>query len=102
MSSEDFARNDSITVGTTSVQVSERRASPPDERKIFVYRNDSPNAADKITLSFGKNAAILSKGKILSQGQEYGEADSEGFKCWKGPLQAICATATGVLAIMER
>jgi len=95
-------RNDSIAVTTTSVEISPVRETPNNERIAYTIRNNSPNAADVITLSFGFDKAVAGYGVILSQGQSYGESDDLGYKCHKGAIQAVCATANGVIAIMER
>jgi len=95
------SRNATVNVGLTSVEVSPRRDDETDLRKVFVIRNNSPAAADIITLELGFDAAVAGRGIVLSQGQAYGE-DNDAGDVWRGPIKAICATANGVLAVMER
>lgn len=94
-------RNEAFLVGTTSVLVSQRRDDASDLRKVFLFRNNSPNVADIITIHLGGSVAIPGEGIILDKGQSYFEDNNSG-DVWKGKIQAICATANGVLAIMER
>jgi len=94
-------RNDNIPVIATSGEVLQDSIARGG-RKLFFFRNTSPNAADVITLSFGPRAAIANSGVVLRQNDVYVEADGEGFECWQGAIQGICATANGTLAIMER
>jgi len=97
----EIPRNDAIPVTTTSTELLQD-AVGRGGRKIFVFRNNSPNAIDIITLSFGTRAAIAGSGVILRQNDQYGEANGEGFKSWQGAIQAICATANGSISVMER
>jgi len=94
-------RNDAIPVSTASMELLQD-AVGRGGRKIFVFRNNSPNAVDIITLSFGSRAAVAGSGVILRQNDQYGEADGDGFECWQGPIQAICATINGSISVMER
>ena len=96
------ARNEQVGVIATS----ERIFKPTFEgqpRKQFVIRNTSPNAADIITLSFGPYAAVVDGGLVLHKGDVYTEStvNDPSFDVWQGPIQAICATANGLLSIME-
>jgi hypothetical protein len=95
-------RNESLAVGTTSVQVSEVREVIQNERVAYTLRNSSPNAIDIITISLGFDKAVAGAGIVLAQGASFGESDDLGYKCHKGAIQAVCATANGVLSIMER
>jgi len=94
-------RNDNVAVIATSNEVLQDSVGRGG-RKAFFFRNTSPNAVDIITLSFGSRAAVANSGVVLRQNDVYAEADDLGFECWQGPVQGICATANGTLAISER
>jgi hypothetical protein len=96
----DPARSDTQAITASSVKVADTRAlqSP---RKLIVIRNISPNAVDIISLSFGV-PAVANTGVVLRQYDIYVEAVDKGFSPYQGTINAICATAAGVLAILER
>lgn len=94
------ARNATVAVPTTNTEIATVRAlqSP---RKVLVIRNISPNAADTISLSFGQ-PAVVNVGVVLRQYDVYSESVDKGYAPYQGTINAICATATGVLALEER
>ena len=96
-----FTRNESLTVGTTSVQVADDMQGR-EGRVSIILRNNSPNAADIITIALGNAASVAGTGIILKQGEVWYDANDSGYLCWQWKIQAVCATANGVLAIMER
>jgi len=95
-------REEIISVGTTSSIISQQQITPT-KRTLFYLRNTSPNAADIITISLsGNTAAVANRGIVLKQNDQYVETTSDGFICWQGQINAICATANGALTIVER
>jgi len=89
-------RNDTVTVGATSVLVSQKQA-----RKVIYIRNVS-TAAQVITLALDNfNNATANKGIVLAPGEFFSDSNSEGYKCWDGDIKAIATAASGSLAIME-
>lgn len=92
-----YSQNTSALVTATSSTVSTTKS-----RKIFILTNTSPNAADIITINLGFTPAVAGSGIILLPGNSYGEVQDQVFIPYGGSIQAICATANGVLAIMER
>lgn len=98
---QEPTRNESVSVGTSSVVVSTARQGG-EERKALVIRNSSPNAADIITLNLGANQATAGAGIILRQNDTYTESTDGGFRCWQGTITGICATANGTLSVFER
>jgi hypothetical protein len=97
----EVARNDSVAVGTSSVVISEIRLMQNPRRDILV-RNISPNAADIITVNIGPTIAVANVGIILRQYENFSFSSEVSNPCPQGQFTAICATANGVLAIMER
>lgn len=98
---QEITRNESVAVGTTSIVVAPARQTTP-KRKVITIRNNSPNAADIITLSFGTNIAVANAGIILKQYESMTDANDGGYECYQDQISAICATATGIIAIFER
>jgi hypothetical protein len=95
-------RNESMNIGTTSLEVAPN-ATISGGRKNIIFRNNSTAAADIITLSMGRPAAVAGTGIILKMGESfYDSDDGAGYECWQEEVQAVCATATGVLVIVER
>lgn len=95
-------RQERIPIGTTSVVACEQKA-PNVARKVLYLRNTSPNATDIITINLSSNEpAVANVGIVLKQNDQYVETTSEGFVCWQGQVNAICATIDGQLTILER
>jgi len=94
------ARNDSLTVSTASVIVSSVRPEN-NQRKMILVRNISTNAADIISISLGENAAIANKGIVLNPNESFYDVSDNGYVAHQGMINAICATANGVLSITE-
>lgn len=98
---QEITRAETVNVGATSIPVAPARLTTPN-RKVIVIRNNSSNAADIITLNFGQNAAVSNAGLILRQYESFVDADDGGYQCYQDQINAICATANGVVAIFER
>jgi len=96
----DPNRSTSVAVGVASISVCDTR-SLQTPRQVLVFRNISPNAVDIISLNFGQPAAA-NVGVILRQYDTYTEVVDAKFSPYQGSINAICATANGVLAILER
>lgn len=95
-------RNEKVLVGVASTTVSEARSEYQD-RKLIVVRNISANTADTISISFTSSGlAIADNGIVLEKGESFVDATGEGYKCFQDKISAICATANGVLSVMER
>ena len=61
---------------------------------MLYFRNTSTNADEIITLSFGsRNPAIVNKGIVLKQNDQYIETTGDNFEVWQGAISAICAVA---------
>jgi len=95
-------REEILNVGTTSIQISATQILPT-KRKLFYFRNSSLNDADIITISLsGNTPAVANRGIILRKGDIYTESSQAGFEVWSGQINAICATANGILSVVER
>jgi hypothetical protein len=94
---QNFARNESLTVGTSEVMLSGKRA-----RKTIYLRNTS-TGGQVITIVFDDfNAAVLGKGIILAPGEFITESTTEGYECWSGDIKGIGTAAGGTIALMEQ
>jgi len=91
-------RNEQMTIGTTSVSVSSKNAN----RRVIYLRNASASATAVITINFGNNAAVASKGIVMNKDQHISDSDSAGYFCYRGEITAICNEAAATLAIFER
>jgi len=98
----DNVRNERVLVGTTSTTIARLGDSKFSPRTAILIRNNSPNAADIITLNIGADVAVSGSGLVLNKGETWTDSNSEGYQCYQGVIQAICDTADGVLAVMER
>ena len=98
---QEPTRNDSVNVGLASVTISEAR-NEQNPRKVILIRNISPNATDIITVAFGAVSAVANTGVVLRQNESVSDSSDSGYTPYQGTINAICATATGVVAIMER
>lgn len=94
-------RNESISVGLTSVLIADVRPITIPRKDILV-RNTSPNATDTISITLGNQIAIANQGIILQQGESFSFSTESSNPCPQCQFSAICATATGTLSIMER
>ena len=98
---KDTARNDSVAVGVTVVQLL-GEANPNRPRKFFFIRNNS-TALQTITLVFGnEQAAVVGSGVVLSVGDAYFEAVGEGFEPWQRQVYGIASAAAGAVGVSER
>lgn len=97
--SPTWARNEQVTVGTTSIVV----VPPNPYRKVLYLKNTSdPATAQVITLVFGEKVAVAGSGIVLGVTQNTTDSNSEGYTCWKGSVQAIASAAGAKLSIFER
>jgi hypothetical protein len=94
-------RNDQIAVGLTSVIVADIRPETLKRRDIL-FRNTSLAAADIITIALGNQTAIANKGIVLQQGESFSFSTETSNLCPQCQFSAICATANGLLSVMER
>lgn len=91
---------DLVAVGTSSVKIIEKAQA--EERQQLVVRNSS-TGGQVITLFPANNqVAVANKGIVLSVGQAWVEANSEGFECWQGEIQAISNSASGQVSLFVR
>lgn len=96
----DVARNEAVLVGASSVIIAEAR-NEENPRKMILIRNISPNAADIITVNLGL-AATADTGIVLRQYESFTDSTDAGYLAFQAAITAICATANGKLAILER
>jgi hypothetical protein len=94
---DELTRNESVAVGVSSVQV----LATTKKRTMFIITNSSAGG-QTITLSLGFKVAVLGAGINLAPGQQYGEANGEGFLAFQSGCNAIASAAGGTLAVMER
>jgi len=90
------ARNDLVTVGTSSIQVFQ-----PTERTVYSVVNSS-TGGQIITLNLGFAPAVAGAGISLSPGQAWIDSNGEGYQCFQGVITAISSAAGGKLSIMEK
>lgn len=95
---QQYARNAAVSVSGTSTELCATRLGR--SRRVALVLTPL-TAGVTVSISFGDQAAILNQGMILNQSQPYAEADSEGFNCWQGAIQAI-ASGAGSVAVLER
>jgi len=94
------ARSVSVPVGVTSVLIADVRTKPP--RRDILVRNISPNTTDIISVALGTVLAVANTGIVLQQGESFVFSTDSGNPCPQCQFAAICATANGVVAVMER
>lgn len=95
-------RNDSVTVGTTAVELSPRQSNG---RRFFYVKNTSSGAAStaKITVTFSDlQNAVAGYGFVLDPGQSVTDSQLAEYPCWAGRIAAISDTVGGTVAIVER
>jgi len=97
----DWIRNENLAVTATSRQIADDM-SGRGGRVSIVIRNTSPNAADVITVSLGQQAAVATAGIVLRQGEVWYDSNDSGYLAFQNQIEAVCATANGTLALMER
>lgn len=96
--SYEATRNESVTVGTSSVSISPDSAG----KRRMIYIKNASTDGQNITVVFGNKVAVDKEGVYLAPNDSVVDADSEGYICYKGPIQAIADAAGATLAIMER
>lgn len=96
--SKDIIRQGSVTVGTTSSNISPYLESTL--RKVLVITNTSTNGAN-ITLSWG-SPAIAGYGIVLNPSGSWSESIDSAYVPSIQDIWAISSVANGTLAIQER
>jgi len=91
-------REDTVSVGATSVQVSPETGSK--QRQALVLTNTS-TGGQVISLAWGRQA-VAGKGIVLSPQEHHVEAIDHGFVPLNFEINAIADGAGGSLAIHER
>lgn len=91
-------REDSVSVGVTSVEVSPETGSK--QRQAIVLTNTSAGG-QVISLAWGRDA-VAGKGITLLAGEHHVEAIDKGFIPLNARISAIADAAGGTLAIHER
>jgi len=94
-------RNETVLVGVTSKVICEQR-NQLNKRKVLTIRNISAAAADIITISYGYSAAVADNGIVLRQYESFTDSNDGQYEVYQDQVSAICATANGKIAIMER
>lgn len=94
-------RNDSLTVGTSSILIAEVRPSTI-KRKDILVRNISASATAIISITMGQAIAVANKGIVLKQGESFTMSTSEGNECYQGQISAISNEAGATVSIFER
>jgi hypothetical protein len=95
------SRNESVTIGTTNVLVSQSKISSEQKAKIRMYTNTSIGG-QVITLNFGNSVATAGNGIVLQPNQNVADSSDEGYECWQGTVNGIASAAGGTLAVFER
>ena len=93
---DELVRNESVTVGTSSVVLATAR-----KRQEFAVINNS-TAGQIITICRGTNNATAGKGVPLGPGTMWIESNGEGYKCCQSVVTAISNAAAGTVCVMER
>lgn len=103
---EPPTRNEEVSVGTSSIVVSETRTGINNKRHTYIIRNISNDETDIITINIGYGQAVSNQGIVLRKNESIGESlTTDGLKVndvWQGQISAICDTANGKLAVFER
>ena len=95
-------RNEVVSVPNTSTQLCEQRLAV-NKRKVLFIRNTSTNANEVVTVHLGAEAAVAGTGIILQQNESFTDSTSEGYECFQGVVNAICAVAgPASVSIVER
>ena len=98
---QEPSRNETVAVSTTSIVISDAK-NLDNPRKVLLVRNISPNSTDTITVTLGNTPSVANAGIVLKQNESFVDTVDSGYTPWQGSVTAICATATGSLAIFER
>ncbi len=97
----DTARNDSVAVGVTAVEILAPTYSGR-PRSYFYIRNSS-TAGQTVTLVFGDYQTITAGvGIVLLPTGIHSEATDPVFECWQGRVWAIADAAAGSVSVVER
>jgi hypothetical protein len=90
-------RNESITIGATSVQVAPT-VNKSVKRSQLIITNTS--AAAVATVVKGDLVAVSGVGIILQPNGVYIEATDGGYTCYQGPIQCV-GNGAGTVVIVE-
>jgi hypothetical protein len=93
-----ITRNDLVTVGTSSVIISQYPNGVP--RRLIYIRNSS-TGGQTITISFGNSVAVALYGVVLAAGESVADQSQEGYQCFQGVVSAVADGANGQVSIYE-
>jgi len=89
-----FTRNESATIGTTSVEALKAN----DHRKAIYIHN---TGATTLTICKGIVPAVAGAGIVIASGSAFFETDSDNFNAWKGAIQIVSSAAGGTIGLSE-
>lgn len=95
------SRNEQITIGTTSTNVSLSRISTEEKYNCRSYRNTS-TGGQVITIVMGNQQAVAKNGIVLNPNETFSDSSGENYECWQGNINAISDLADGKLSVFER
>jgi hypothetical protein len=95
---EEFNRNISKVVSTSSIVISEQQAGGTSERTFIAISN---LGTEPVFLAIGA-ISQLNSGVSISAGGVYAESQDSGFKPTQERIEAISSGAGATLAISER
>lgn len=98
---QDTARNDLVTIGTTSTIASFARQVDQMPRRAYTIRNTS-TGGQVITVNLGLSQAVANNGIVLNPNESFSDSSETGYECFQGTITAISDLADGKLSIMER
>ena len=98
--SEELVRNTTVSVGTTSVEVSPQLMQG--QRKVLVLTNTSTSGQILSIYFSNADSAVSLRSIVLYPTGSWYEASDSGFQCTNLRCTAISDGASGTLAVHER
>jgi len=94
---EQISRNESISIGTTAVEISPKR------KREMIYICNTSSAGQVVYVMFSEaEKASAGKGFVLQPTSTLLDCNSEGYLCWQGTITAIASGANGSVSVVER
>jgi len=97
---QEPTRNEKLSVGTTSIVVSEAR-NLQNKRKNIVIRNTS-SGSQVITINLGYGVAENEAGIVLKVNESFSDSSETGYEAYQGVITSISSGAGAQLSIYER
>lgn len=98
----EITRNDALTIGTTSSEVSSNVIAAGQNARKFVLLRNSSTGGQVISVVFSNlSPAVANTGVVLAVGQHFAWSVDANLPVWQGRISAIADASGATLSVFE-